>query len=358
MFLKNERDLGVKNGTLGTVRNVDRMRMSVMLDDGRRVAFDVKDYGHVDHGYAATIHKAQGMTVDRVKVLATPGVDSHSTYVALSRHRQQVDTYYGRDDFANQNKLVRAASRERGKDLASDYRSPGQTRTAEPKRSMFAGLKTKRTVSAKSLGIAASEPQRDDRPRGLRVRLRALEPAAERDPLDKAVERYARAQREVDAMHAKGLSPVTHQRSSLDKAARDVDALRGDGARDLGMALRKDPALTDEAAGGRTRRAIEAMRAETKLRIDAPARADRFVTEWQVGSKQLREHRANYDYARADRLSAHLNDMAKGLHRDPQLESLLRNRTRELGLQPLERQSLSHALQQHLSPSRSLGLGL
>src|SRR3546814_12287368 len=75
MFLRNERDMGVKNGSLGTVQNLDRMRMAVMLDDGRNVAFDLKDYAHIDHGYAATIHKAQGMTVDRVQVLATPGMD-------------------------------------------------------------------------------------------------------------------------------------------------------------------------------------------------------------------------------------------------------------------------------------------
>src|SRR3546814_665542 len=87
MFLRNERSLGVKNGSLGTVQNVTAARMAVALDDGRAVAFDLKDYAHVDHGYAATIHKAQGMTVDRAHVLATPGLDRHSAYVALSRHR-------------------------------------------------------------------------------------------------------------------------------------------------------------------------------------------------------------------------------------------------------------------------------
>jgi ATP-dependent exoDNAse (exonuclease V) alpha subunit len=61
--------------------------MAVRTDDGRNVAFDTKDYAHIDHGYAATIHKAQGMTVDRAHVLATPGMDSHGAYVAMSRHR-------------------------------------------------------------------------------------------------------------------------------------------------------------------------------------------------------------------------------------------------------------------------------
>ncbi len=130
MFLRNERGLGVKNGTLGTIEQVTPQRMAVRTDDGRSVAFDTKDYAHIDHGYAATIHKAQGMTVDRAHVLATPGMDSHGAYVALSRHRDGVDLHYGRDDFADQSKLVRTLSRERGKDMASDYKPEQAVRRA------------------------------------------------------------------------------------------------------------------------------------------------------------------------------------------------------------------------------------
>jgi Ti-type conjugative transfer relaxase TraA len=85
MFLRNERSLEVKNGTLGTVSQVNDTSMTVRTDDGRNVAFDLKHYAHVDHGYAATIHKAQGMTVDHTHVLATSGMDSHGSYVAMSR---------------------------------------------------------------------------------------------------------------------------------------------------------------------------------------------------------------------------------------------------------------------------------
>lgn len=358
MFLKNERDLGVKNGSLGTVQSANPTSMVVTLDDGRRMAFDLKDYAHVDHGYAATIHKAQGMTVDRVQLLATPGMDRHGAYVAMSRHREAVDVHYGKDDFASQSKLVRTLSRERGKDMASNYRPKEASPKAEPKRSMFAGLKLKRTVPAASLGKAAPAPQQPERTRNIRVSARGLSPAADRSALDKAVERYARAQREIDGMHAKGLSPVIHQQKSLNAAARDIDALRTDGARDFATALRNDPSLTAEAASGRTQRAMEAMRTETKLRLDAPARADRFVAEWQASAKKLREHKANYDDVGAKRVGAHLNDMAKSLHRDPQLESFLRNRAHELGVKSLEKHSVSQALQEYLRPSRSLGMGL
>jgi Ti-type conjugative transfer relaxase TraA len=121
IFLRNERGLGVKNGTLGAIEQASERQITVRTDDGRSVSFDVKDYAHIDHGYAATIHKAQGMTVERAYVLATPGLDSHAAYVALSRHREGVELCYGRDDFADRSQLVRTLSRERAKDMATDY---------------------------------------------------------------------------------------------------------------------------------------------------------------------------------------------------------------------------------------------
>lgn len=121
LFLKNERELGVKNGTLGTVEKAASDTLAVRLDDGRRVTVDLKSYAHVDHGYAATVHKTQGMTVDRTHVLATPGLDAHATYVAMSRHREGTALHYGRDDFASEQQLRQTLSRERPKDMALDY---------------------------------------------------------------------------------------------------------------------------------------------------------------------------------------------------------------------------------------------
>lgn len=41
--------------------------------------------------------------------------------VALSRHRDSADLHYGRDDFADLNRLSRSLSRERSKDTAQDH---------------------------------------------------------------------------------------------------------------------------------------------------------------------------------------------------------------------------------------------
>ena len=91
MFLKNDRELGVRNGTLGTITEVKRDAMRVVLDGaaGREVSFNLRDYAALDYGYAATVHKAQGATVDRSFVLATPGMDRHLAYVGMTRHRDE-----------------------------------------------------------------------------------------------------------------------------------------------------------------------------------------------------------------------------------------------------------------------------
>ncbi|ABC89541.1 conjugal transfer protein A [Rhizobium etli CFN 42] len=93
----------VKNGMLGTVVSTGDKRgdplLSVFLDNGDKVVFSENSYRNVDHGYAVTIHKSQGATVDRTFVLATGMMDEHLTYVSMTRHRDRVDLYAASQDF-------------------------------------------------------------------------------------------------------------------------------------------------------------------------------------------------------------------------------------------------------------------
>ncbi|MBY3384134.1 AAA family ATPase, partial [Rhizobium laguerreae] len=93
----------VKNGMLGTVVSTGDKRgdtlLSVRLDNGRDVVFSEDSYRNVDHGYAATIHKSQGATVERTFVLATGMMDQHLTYVSMTRHRDRADLYAAKEDF-------------------------------------------------------------------------------------------------------------------------------------------------------------------------------------------------------------------------------------------------------------------
>ncbi|TAV82689.1 Ti-type conjugative transfer relaxase TraA [Rhizobium leguminosarum] len=93
----------VKNGMLGTVVSTGDKRgdtlLSVRLDNGRDVVISENSYRNVDHGYAATIHKSQGSTVERTLVLATGMMDQHLTYVSMTRHRDRADLYAAKEDF-------------------------------------------------------------------------------------------------------------------------------------------------------------------------------------------------------------------------------------------------------------------
>lgn len=125
-FLKNDRSLGVKNGTLGTLERIEGARLTVRLEGaaagaGRVIEFDLGAYGEINHGYAATIHKSQGATVDVAHVLATRGMDRHLAYVALSRHRAGVHLHWSADEFGTSDELAARLERERAKDTSLDY---------------------------------------------------------------------------------------------------------------------------------------------------------------------------------------------------------------------------------------------
>lgn len=103
VFLENDRALGVKNGMLGTVEAVAAGRIVVRLDgaEERRVEVAAGAYQALDHGYATTIHKSQGATVDRSFVLASATMDRHLTYVAMTRHREAVELYIDESEFCD-----------------------------------------------------------------------------------------------------------------------------------------------------------------------------------------------------------------------------------------------------------------
>ena len=321
--------------------------MTVQTDDGRSVRFDLKDYNRIDHGYAATIHKAQGMTVDRAHVLATPGMDAHGSYVALSRHRDGVDLHYGRDDFASQDRLIRTLSRDRAKDMASDYEraDPAQSyaerrgitfreRVAEivrkvvPERvrNMFDGLRPSAEAVPGTGG--ARRPQREAPERKV-----VEDPeAALRKARTKALIRHARAVNAIFDMQDQGGKASPEQVKELQEARKVFEEVRPYGSHDAEAAYKKNPELALEAASGNSARAIRALQLETELRTDPSRRADRFVERWQkLDHTSQRQYQAG-DIAGYKATRSAMGDMAKSLERDPQLESILANRKRDLGI--------------------------
>ena len=98
-FTAPQKQFGVANRELG---NIDKIasdgRISLSLEDGRKIEFNAKVHPHFDHGYAVTSHSAQGLTADRVLINADTSahpelLNARFAYVSVSRARLDAEIY-------------------------------------------------------------------------------------------------------------------------------------------------------------------------------------------------------------------------------------------------------------------------
>lgn len=410
LFRENNRELGVKNGMLGTVERTHGIseaegdRLVVRLDSakgpgqGRVLSVSMADYAAVDHGYATTIHKAQGATVDRAYVLASGTMDRHLTYVAMTRHRDGAQLYADRSEFSDVSALSARLSRSQAKETTLDYDQAayarrrgiesdiivpaavreraaehGMERTAEAparKRGMFDGLKlgTGRVMQPE----AGRDAPRASGFEGLRLpaQERASEPARQRETPDltRAVDRYARAWTDAAKMREQDLPILEHQKVALRDAGAALDAARPGATRDLLTALEHD-AMTRRAMQmeGRDRAAllVKGIEHEAQVRQVPELKAARLVKVWN-GLEAEREGLRGWDQAEArGKVEARMKSIAGELKRDPQLESLMRSRQRELGIAPgsgldrvMRERDIDRAMERSIRRDRGLGIGM
>ncbi len=132
----------IKNGTQGKIRDINpdgsiQVQVSENLYTsitclststpkvaiGQPTPESAREYAYtnIDHGYAVTTHKAQGQTVDHVFVAASKNMDAKGLYVAMTRHRENVELFYAKEDFSTFKALTSQLSRFEHKDLVKDY---------------------------------------------------------------------------------------------------------------------------------------------------------------------------------------------------------------------------------------------
>lgn len=103
----------VKNGMFGTVLAIraEDNQVDIQLDKGSLVRLDLDEFAYIDYGYAATIHKSQGASIEKTFELATNRMDSHLTYVAMSRHESETTLYANSADFRSLGELIAKLSK-------------------------------------------------------------------------------------------------------------------------------------------------------------------------------------------------------------------------------------------------------
>ena len=121
LLTRNDRGLGVANGDRAEVVGAGMNRLDVRLRDGREVRVEAEGYDGVQAGYAVTTHKAQGMSVDRVHVMAGDGMHASLAYVAMTRQREGATLYAAREHFRNYDALRSAIGHQRDSSAVGDY---------------------------------------------------------------------------------------------------------------------------------------------------------------------------------------------------------------------------------------------
>ena len=291
LFLENNRELDVKNGMLGKVVKTEDGFIQVKVDGkDRQVTVPTGEYSAFDYGYATTIHKSQGATVDRSFVLASPTMDRHLTYVALTRHREDTGLYVDQEQFKDVSELSSQLSRAGAKEMTLDYLEGHE---------------------AVNLELPERKP---------------LSPPSQ---FEVALNQYSQAHQSIETQKAKGLPVLGRQKNHLKQAHDQLEQARPGSVELLEKTL-KNEAMAEEIAAMKPGRAkaekiVQHMKAELTGEI-APTRDTKALTKDEpLDHESLRPdslkrstdfERAVGEYAKAARRM--LDQKTKGL---PELPS-------------------------------------
>ena len=118
-FTDTAKKLGVYNGNAGTITGLDARTgaVAVRLDapagkEGRTVTWSAADeFAGFRHGYAGTIYKGQGKTLDHTYLLHTHHWRAAASYVALTRQRESAQVFVAKDTAKDAHQLARQMSR-------------------------------------------------------------------------------------------------------------------------------------------------------------------------------------------------------------------------------------------------------
>jgi exodeoxyribonuclease V alpha subunit len=95
LFTQNHYDLGVQNGSLGTITSVEQDETTygeVLLDSGEKIAVTQSLMDCMELGYCITLHKGQGSQWPRIIIALQAGriVDRAWIYTAITRAETEV----------------------------------------------------------------------------------------------------------------------------------------------------------------------------------------------------------------------------------------------------------------------------
>lgn len=129
---------GLFNGTVGTITGIEGDKITVKFDGrlSRTATFDADKFQGFRHGYAGTIYKGQGRTLDQTYLYHSEHWRSAASYVALTRHRDKAEMFVATNTAPNLQRLARQMARVDDRRAASQFfskRTPDTDSDLSPK---------------------------------------------------------------------------------------------------------------------------------------------------------------------------------------------------------------------------------
>jgi Ti-type conjugative transfer relaxase TraA len=117
-FTDTDKKAGIYNGNAGTIAAIDERsgQLRAVLDapavgKGREVSWSAAEFSGFRHGYAGTIYKGQGKTLDHTYLYHTHHWRQAASYVALTRQRQSAQVFVARETARDTSELARQMAR-------------------------------------------------------------------------------------------------------------------------------------------------------------------------------------------------------------------------------------------------------
>ncbi len=163
-FTTTAKRLGLFNGNAGTITALDKAtgRVTAQLDSGRAVAWQVAEFDGFRHGYAGTIYKGQGKTLDHTYLLHGKHWRAASSYVALTRQRLGAQVFVSRQVAQNVGQLARQMARGevRAASVALATAAEAAVSPRQVAEAAAARAEAMRAAAAQGVRVAAEQAER------------------------------------------------------------------------------------------------------------------------------------------------------------------------------------------------------
>lgn len=157
MFTAKDKERGTLNNDAGTIKSLDIASGKALVElakNGRQVEVDLSKHRDIDHGYATTVHKAQGQTFEYAidsRPTEKGSSDRSNAYVGWTRMREGLKVFT--DDRQQLEKAVEKASEKTSALEAMEKAQAAPTPSEKPQATQHEASQAKMTPPQVERGI-------------------------------------------------------------------------------------------------------------------------------------------------------------------------------------------------------------